>query len=48
LTGLSQVTVVGGGISGLSAAYFLRKAGAEVSVLETRRVGSGASWRPGS
>jgi D-amino-acid dehydrogenase len=42
---LSQVTVVGGGISGLSAAYFLRRAGAEVSVLETRRVGSGASWR---
>jgi D-amino-acid dehydrogenase len=39
-----SVVVVGGGIAGLCAAYFLRKAGVEVQVLETRRIGSGASW----
>jgi D-amino-acid dehydrogenase len=39
----SRIAVVGGGISGLCAAYYLRKAGATVSVFETRRVGSGAS-----
>jgi D-amino-acid dehydrogenase len=42
--GSNRVIVVGGGISGLCAAYFLSRAGAEVTVLETRRVGSGASW----
>jgi D-amino-acid dehydrogenase len=41
---LDKVIVVGGGISGLCVAYYLRKAGAAVSVFETRRVGSGASW----
>src|SRR5437764_14823472 len=43
-TRVARVIVVGGGISGLCVAYFLRKAGLEVQVLETRRVGSGASW----
>src|SRR5437588_3501174 len=37
-------SVVGGGVSGLCVADFLRKAGVEVQLLETRRVGSGASW----
>jgi D-amino-acid dehydrogenase len=41
---VSQVIVVGGGIAGLAAAYYLRRAGATVSLLETRRIGSGASW----
>jgi len=39
-----HVIVVGGGIAGLSTAYYLRQAGADVTVLETRRVGTGASW----
>lgn len=39
-----QVFVVGGGISGLCTAYYLRRAGAVVRVLEARRVGGGASW----
>ena len=38
------MVVIGGGISGLFAAYYLRRGGAFVTVLETRRVGSGASW----
>jgi glycine/D-amino acid oxidase-like deaminating enzyme len=38
-----KVIVVGGGVSGLCVAYYLRRAGAAVRVLETRRVGSGAS-----
>jgi len=38
-----RIVVVGGGISGLCTAYYLRQAGATVSVFETRRVGSGAS-----
>lgn len=36
--------MVGGGISGLCVAYFLRRAGLSVRILEARRVGSGASW----
>jgi D-amino-acid dehydrogenase len=40
----NSVVVVGGGISGLCVAYFLRREGVAVRVLEARRVGSGASW----
>jgi D-amino-acid dehydrogenase len=41
---VGRVVVVGGGIAGLCVAYFLRKAGVAVQVLEARRVGRGASW----
>lgn len=38
-----RVVVVGGGVIGLSCAYYLARAGAEVVVLERDRVGAGAS-----
>src|SRR5207248_266007 len=37
------VVVVGGGVVGLCTAYYLRRSGADVVVVEGRRVGSGAS-----
>ncbi len=40
-----KVAVVGGGIAGLSAAYFLAKGGAEVSVFEQKYLLYGASGR---
>ncbi len=39
-----SVVVVGGGIIGLSCAYYLRRAGAAVTVLERDRPGGGCSW----
>jgi D-amino-acid dehydrogenase len=43
----SSAIVIGGGIAGLTSAYYLRKKGVEVTVLESNRVGSGASWGNG-
>jgi D-amino-acid dehydrogenase len=38
-----NVLIIGGGIIGLSCAYYLRKRGAEVTVLEMNDVGNGSS-----
>jgi len=38
-----DVAIVGGGITGLTAAYLLSKAGKKVAVLEARKIGEGAS-----
>ncbi len=42
-----DVIVVGGGLTGISAAYHLSRAGRQVMVLEAFNVGSGASGRNG-
>ena len=39
-----RVGIVGGGILGLSTAYFLRREGLEVAVFEEGTIGAGASW----
>jgi D-amino-acid dehydrogenase len=39
-----KVVVVGGGVIGLSCAYYLAREGARVVLLERERVGAGASW----
>ncbi len=41
----ADVAIVGGGIAGVSAAYFLAKAGAKVVLLESRGIAEGASGR---
>lgn len=40
-----DVAIVGGGITGLTAAYLLKRAGLKVAVLEKRTVGSGTTGR---
>ncbi len=40
-----DVVVVGGGITGLTAAYLLAQAGKRVALVEARRIGSGVSHR---
>ncbi|WP_420641800.1 NAD(P)/FAD-dependent oxidoreductase [Candidatus Leptofilum sp.] len=40
-----DVAVIGGGLTGLAAAYTLAKSGVETAVLEQDRIGSGASSR---
>jgi D-amino-acid dehydrogenase len=42
-----NVIVVGGGVAGLCCAYFLRQQGEEVTIVESNRVGSGASFANG-
>lgn len=42
-----DVIIIGGGITGTSAAYWMRKAGAKVVVLEEELLASGASGRNG-
>src|SRR5690348_15174215 len=43
----TDVAIVGGGFTGLSAAHHLRKAGIECTVLEANDAGWGASGRNG-
>ena len=42
-----RVVVVGGGIAGLSCAYYLRRRDFDVTVVESNRIGSGASFANG-
>jgi glycine/D-amino acid oxidase-like deaminating enzyme len=46
-TGRADVAVVGGGIAGLSTALHLAEAGVQVTLLESMRLGHGASSRNG-
>ena len=42
-----RVVVVGGGIAGLCCAYYLRRLDYDVTIVESNRVGSGASFANG-
>jgi D-amino-acid dehydrogenase len=42
-----RAIVVGGGVAGLCCAYYMRKRDFEVTVVESNRVGTGASWGNG-
>ena len=39
-----KVTIIGGGIIGLSTAYFLQKEGCEVTIVDRSNMNSGASY----
>ena len=47
MSGPRSVLIVGGGVAGLCSAYYLRRSGVEVTVVESNRIGSGASWGNG-
>lgn len=42
-----HVVVIGGGIVGSSTAYYLRKRGADVTILEGSSIAAGASGKAG-
>jgi D-amino-acid dehydrogenase len=42
-----SVVIIGAGVAGLCCAYYLRKQDVDVVILESNRVGSGASWGNG-
>jgi D-amino-acid dehydrogenase len=42
-----KIVIVGGGVAGLCCAYYLRKLGEDVTIVESNRVGSGASFANG-
>lgn len=44
MTQRSEVLILGAGVIGLSCAYFLAKAGRDVTILDQAYIGSGASW----
>jgi D-amino-acid dehydrogenase len=47
MSGPRSVVVIGGGVAGLCSAYYLRQLGIDVTLVESNRVGSGASWGNG-
>jgi D-amino-acid dehydrogenase len=47
MTAPRSAVVVGGGVAGLCSAYYLRERGLDVTLVESNRVGSGASWGNG-
>jgi D-amino-acid dehydrogenase len=47
VTSERHVIVVGAGVAGLCCAYYLRRLDFEVTVIESNRVGSGATWGSG-
>jgi D-amino-acid dehydrogenase len=42
-----QILIVGGGVAGLCCAYYLRRQGRDVTMVESNRIGSGASYANG-